>query len=96
MYKRQVVANPSYLPTTVEHMARKQLAQTEAEKAAAAAADPFQPAPSPTTASGSGRLHSAQQYAKFATQTEEWEARNKTRRELLYEALEKKDKRRKK
>ena len=77
-------------------MARKQLAQTEAEKAAAAAADPFQPAPSPTTASGSGRLHSAQQYAKFATQTEEWEARNKTRRELLYEALEKKDKRRKK
>ena len=88
-----VVANPSYLPTTVEHMARKQLAQTEAEKAAAAAADPFQPAPSP---SGSGRLHSAQQYAKFATQTEEWEARNKTRRELLYEALEKKDKRRKK
>ena len=91
-----VVADPKYLPTTVEHMARKQLAQTEAEKAAAAAADPFQPAPNPTTASGSGRLHSAQQYAKFATQTEEWEARNKTRRELLYEALEKKDKRRKK
>ena len=77
-------------------MARKQLAQTEAEKAAAAAADPFQPAPSPTTASGSGRLHSAQQYAKFTTQTAEWEARNKTRRELLYEALEKHDKRRKK
>ena len=87
-----VVADPSYLPTTVEHMARKQLAQTEAEKAAAAAADPFQPAPSP---SGSGRLRSAQQYAKFATHTEEWEARNKTRRALLYEALEKKDKRRK-
>ena len=74
-------------------MARKQLAEAEAAKtaaAAAAAADPFQPAPS-----GSGRLHSAQQYAKFATQTEEWEARNKTRKELLYEALERHDKRRK-
>ena len=94
-----IVADPAYLPTTVEHMARKQLAKTEAEKtaaAAAAAADPFQPAPSPTTASGSGRLHSAQQYAKFATQTEEWEARNKTRRGFLYEALKKHDKRRKK
>ena len=89
-----VVADPTYLPTTVEHMARKQLAQAEAEKtaaAAAAAADPFQPAPS-----GSGRLQSAQQYAKFATQTEEWEARNKTHKDLLYEALEKHDKRRKK
>ena len=89
-----VVADPTYLPTTVEHMARKQIAQAEAEKtaaAAAAAADPFQPAPS-----GSGRLHSTQKYAKFATHTEEWEARNKTRKELLYEALERHDKRRKK
>ena len=89
-----VVDNPSYLPTTVEHMARKQLAQTAAEKAAAAAADPFQPAPSPTTASGSGRLSTTQKYAKFATHTEEWETRNKTRMALLYEALDEKDKRR--
>ena len=61
------VANPSYLPTTVEHMARKQLAQTAAEEAAAAAADPFQPAPSPTTTTGYGRLNTTQKYAKFAT-----------------------------
>ena len=76
-------------------MAHKKLAQTEAEKAAAAAADPFQPAPSPTTTSGSGKIHSSQQYAKFATETEEWEVRNKTRTDRLYEALENKDKRRK-
>ena len=87
-----VVADPSYLPTTVEYMARKQLAQAEAEKtsaAAAAAADPFQPAPG-----GSGRLNTTQKYAKFATHTQEWEARHKTRKELLYEALQEKDKRR--
>ena len=88
------VANPSYLPTTVEHMARKQLAQTAAEKAAAAAADPFQPAPNPTT-TGYGRLDTTQRYAKFATRTEEWEARNKTRMDALHEALAAKDKRRK-
>ena len=88
------VANPSYLPTTVEHMARKQLAQTAAEKAAAAA-DPFQPAPSPTTTTGYGRLNTTQKYAKFATRTEEWEARNKTRMDALHEALAEKDKRRK-
>ena len=75
-------------------MARKQMAQAEAEKtsaAAVAAADPFQPAPG-----GSGRQHSAQKYAKFATHTQEWEARHKTRKELLYEALERHDKCRKK
>ena len=76
-------------------MARKPLAQTAAEKAAAAAADPFQPAPSPTTATGTGRLSSTHQYAKFATRTEEWEARNKTRMDLLHEALANKDKLRK-
>ena len=76
-------------------MARKQLAQTAAEKAAAAAADPFQPAPSPTTASGSGRLSTTQKYAKFATHTEEWETRNKTRMALLHQALAENDKRRK-
>ena len=81
-----VVADPAYLPTTVEHMAHKQLAQAEAAKtssAAAAAADPFQPAPG-----NSSRLLSAQKYAKFATHTEEYEARSKTRKELLYEALQ--------
>ena len=88
------VPNPSYLPTTVEHMARKQLAQTAAEQAAAAAADPFQPAPSPST-SGHSRLNTTQRYAKFATSTDEWEARNKTRMDALHEALAKKDKRRK-
>ena len=89
-----VVADPTYLPTTVEYMARKQIAQSEAEKtsaAAAAAADPFQPAPG-----GSGRLNSTQKYAKFATHTQEWEARHKTRTELLYEALQREDKRRNK
>ena len=88
------VPNPSYLPTTVEHMARKQLAQTAAEQAAAAAADPFQPAPNPST-SGHSRLNTTQRYTRFATSTDEWEARNKTRMEALHEALAKKDKRRK-
>ena len=88
------VANPTYLPTTVEHMARKQLAQTAAEKAAAAAADPFQPAPRPST-SGHSRLNTTQRYAKFATRTDEWEARNKTRMDALHQALAEKDKRRK-
>ena len=87
------VPNPSYLPTTVEHMARKQLAQTAAEQAAAAAADPFQPAPIPST-SGHGRLQATQKYTRFATSTAEWEARNKTRLEALHEALAEKDKRR--
>ena len=36
-----------------------------------------------------------QKYAKFATHTEEWEARNKTRMDALHEALAEKDKRRK-
>ena len=87
------VPDPSYLPTTVEHMARKQLAQTAAEQAAAAAADSFQPAPIP---SGSGHpgLQTHQQYSRFATSTEEWTARHKTRLEALQEALAAKDKKR--
>ena len=82
------VANPSYLPTTVEHMARKQLAQ-------AAAAASFQQDPRPTPATGTGRLSSTHPHAKFATRTEEWEAVTRTRMERLHEALAKKDKRRK-
>ena len=72
-------------------MARKQLAQTAAEKAAAAAADPFQPAPIPSGSSHSG-LNTTQRYTRFATSTDEWEARNKTRLDALKEALAKKDK----
>ena len=68
------------------------LHQTEAEKEAAAAADLFLPAPSPATTSGPGKTHSSQQYAKFATETDEWEARNKTRMASLYKALENKNK----
>ena len=85
------VPDPSYLPTTVEHMARKQLAQTAAEQAAATAADPFQPAPLPS----SSRLDTTQRYARFATSTAEWEARNLTRLEALKYALAEKDKKRK-
>ena len=85
------VDNPAYMPTTVEHMARKKLAQTEAEKEAAAAADPFQPAPIPASTSDSNQ----DQYARFATETDVWEARNSARMASLYQALENKDKRRK-
>ena len=88
------VPDPSYLPTTVEHMARKQLAQTAAEQAAAAAADPFQPAPLPSTSRQAG-LDTTQSYARFATSTAEWEARNKTRLEALKQALAEKDQKRK-
>ena len=56
---------------------------------AAAAADPYQPAPGKP-----GRLNTTQRYTEFASQTQEWEARHKTRREKLYEALHDKDKRR--
>ena len=79
------VPDPSYLPTTVEHMARKQLAQTAAEQAAAAA-DPFQPAPIPSGA-GNSRLNTTQQFSRFATSTAEWEVRNMTRLEALKLAL---------
>ena len=89
------VDNPAYMPTTVEHMARKKLAQTEAEKEAAAAADPFQPAPNPASTSASSQENLSQQYAKFATKTDAWEARNSARMASLYKALENKDKRRK-
>ena len=103
------VEDPSYLPTTVEHMARKKLLatykdhclsriQTEAEEeaaAAAAAADPFQPAPSPVSTSASSKKNSTQQYAKFATETDEWEARKSARMASLLKALETKDKLRK-
>ena len=75
-------------------MARKQLAQTAAEQAAAAAADPLQPAPIPS-GSGHGGLNTTQRYTRFATSTDEWEARNKTRLEALKEAVAKKDKKRK-
>ena len=85
------VPDPSYLPTTVEHMARKQLAQTAAEQLAAAAADPFQPAPLPS----SSRLDATQRYARFATSTAEWEARNLTRLQALHQALNEKDQKRK-
>ena len=74
-------------------MARKQLAQTAAEQAAAAAADPFQPAPIPSGSGHSG-LTTTQKYTRFATSTDEWEARNKTRLDALKEALAKKDKKR--
>ena len=87
------VPDPSYLPTTVEHMARKRLAQTAAEQAAAAAADPFQPAPLPSTSRQAG-LDTTQSYARFATSTAEWEARNMTRLEALKHALAEKDKKR--
>ena len=89
-----VVADPTYLPTTVEYMARKEQARAAAEKRsadAAAAADPYQPAPGK-----SGRLNTTQKYTEFASQTQEWEARHKTRREKLFEALHDKDKRRNK
>ena len=101
------IEDPSYLPTMVEHMARKKLLatykdhclsriQTEAEEeAAAAAADPFQPAPSPVSTSASSKKNSTQQYAKFATETDEWEARKSARMASLYKALETKDKLRK-
>ena len=99
------VEDPSYLPTTVEHMAHKKLAtykahslsriQTEAEEEAAAAADPFQPAPSPASTSASSQESSTQQYAKFATETEEWEARNSARMASLYKALRTKERLRK-
>ena len=88
------VPDPSYLPTTVEHMARKRLAQTAAEQAAAAAADPFQPAPLPSTSRQAG-LDTTQSYARFATSTAEWEARNMTRLKALKHALAEKDKKRK-
>jgi len=81
-----IVADPTYLPTTVEHMARKEQARAAAEQrsaAAAAAADPYQPAPG-----NPGRL------TDFASQTQEWEARHRTRRDKLFEALHEKDKRR--
>ena len=87
------VPDPSYLPTTVEHMARKQLAQTAAEQAAAAAADPFQPAPIPSGSRQAG-LDTTQRYTRFATSTAEWEARNMTRLEALKHALAEKDKKR--
>ena len=87
-------------------MARKKLAtnkthslsriQTEAEEEAAAAADPFQPAPSPASTSASSQESSTQQYPKFATETEEWEARNSARMASLYKALRTKDSLRKK
>ena len=83
-----VVADPTYLPTTVEYMARKEQARAAAEHrsaAAAAAADPYQPAP--------GNLD---RLTDFASQTQDWEARHKTRREKLFEALHDKDKRRNK
>ena len=83
-----VVADPTYLPTTVEYMARKEQARAAAEHrsaATAAAADPYQPAPG-----NLGRL------TDFASQTQDWEARHKTRREKLFEALHDKDKRRNK
>ena len=69
--------------------------QTEAEEEAAAAADPFQPAPSPASTSASSKKNSSQQYAKFATETDEWEARKSARMASLYKALETKDKLRK-
>ena len=87
------VPDPSYLPTTVEHMARKQLAQTAAEQAAAAAADPFQPAPVPSSSRQAG-LDTTQRYTRFATSTAEWEVRNMTRLEALKQALAEKDKKR--
>ena len=79
-----VVADPSYLPTTVEYMARKEQARAAAERlsAAAAAADPYQPAPG-----------HPDRLTEFASQTQEWEARQKTRREKFMEALAEKDKR---
>ena len=70
--------------------------QTEAEEEAAAAADPFQPAPSPAFPSASSQESSPQQYAKFATETEEWEARNSARMASLHKALKAKDSLRKK
>ena len=97
------IEDPSYLPSTVEHMARKKLLatykdhclsliQTEAEEEAVAAADPFQPAPSPPSTSASSKKTSSQQYAKFATETDEWEARKSARMASLLKALETKDK----
>ena len=80
-----VVADPSYLPTTVEYMARKEQARAAAERlsaAAAAAADPYQPAPG-----------HPDRFTEFASQTQEWEARHRTRREKFMEALAEKDKR---
>ena len=87
------VPDPSYLPTKVEHMARKQLAQTAAEKAAAAAADPFQPTPIPSGSRHSG-LDTTQRYTRFKTSTDEWEVRNMTRLEALKQALAEHDKKR--